>query len=117
MSSVVVLWLMLGHFYFSYLIRIVVFFNRYRSLLPKSPHSDHNTVNKSSTEQSIELCQHPGEGTHIHVVEQVRPQGIKKKRTKQRNKSQQLNLPGNFTRQYRTTIQLYRARRDSLKIM
>ena len=32
MSSVVVLWLMLGYFCFSYLIRIVVFFDRYRSL-------------------------------------------------------------------------------------
>ena len=31
-SSVVVLWLMLEYFYFSYLIRIVVFINRYRSL-------------------------------------------------------------------------------------
>jgi len=31
-SSVVVLWLMLGYVYFFYLIRIVVFFNRYRSL-------------------------------------------------------------------------------------
>jgi len=28
LSSVVVLWLMLGYFYFSYLIRMVVFFNR-----------------------------------------------------------------------------------------
>jgi len=61
--------------------------------LPKSPHSDHNTVNKNSIGQSIEHCQHPGEGTHIHVVEQVQPQGMKKKqRTKQRNMSQQLNL-------------------------
>jgi len=31
-SSVVVLWLMLGYVYFFYLMRIVVFFNRYRSL-------------------------------------------------------------------------------------
>jgi len=31
-SSVVVLWLMLEYFYFSYLIRIVVFINRCRSL-------------------------------------------------------------------------------------
>jgi len=31
-SSVVVLWLMFGYVYFSYLIRIVVFVNRYRSL-------------------------------------------------------------------------------------
>jgi len=31
-SSVVVLWLMMGYFYFSYLIRMVVFINRYRSL-------------------------------------------------------------------------------------
>ena len=31
-SSILVLWLMLGYFYFSYLIRIVMFFNRYRSL-------------------------------------------------------------------------------------
>jgi len=28
-------------------------------------------------EHSTEQCQHPGEGTHIHVVEQVRPQGMK----------------------------------------
>jgi hypothetical protein len=46
--------------------------------LPKNPHSDHNMVNKNSIGQSIEQCQHPGEGTHIHVVEQVRPQGMKK---------------------------------------
>ena len=50
-------------------------------------------------------CQHPGEGTHIHIVEQVQPQGMKKQRTKQRNTSQQQNLQGNFTRQYRATIQ------------
>ena len=31
-SSIVVLWLMLGYVCFSYLIRIVVFFNRYRCL-------------------------------------------------------------------------------------
>jgi len=31
-SSILVLCLMLGYFYFSYLIRIVMFFNRYRSL-------------------------------------------------------------------------------------
>jgi len=31
-SSVVVLWLMLGYFYFFYLIRIVVFSSRYRCL-------------------------------------------------------------------------------------
>jgi hypothetical protein len=35
-------------------------------------------VNKNSIRQSIEQCQHPGEGTHIHVVEQVQPQGMKK---------------------------------------
>ena len=40
-------------------------------------------------EQSIEQCQHPGEGTHIHAVEQIRPQGMKTQRTKQRNTSQQ----------------------------
>jgi len=34
-------------------------------------------------EQSIEQCQHPGKGTHIHIVEQVRPQGMKKQWTKQ----------------------------------
>ena len=45
--------------------------------------SEHNTVDKKSTEQITEQCQHPGEGTHIHVVEQVRPQGTKKHRTKQ----------------------------------
>ena len=50
--------------------------------LPKSPRIDHNTVDK--IEQNIAWCQHPGEGTHIHVVEQVRPQGMKKQRTKQR---------------------------------
>jgi len=38
---------------------------------PKSPNSDHNTVDKNSIEQNIEQCQHPGEGTHIHVVEEV----------------------------------------------
>jgi len=55
--------------------------------LPKSLHSDHNTVDKNSTEQNIEQCQHPTEGTHIHTVEQFRPQGMKKEkqRTKQRN--------------------------------
>jgi len=31
-SSVVALWLIFGYVYFSYLIRIVVLFNRYRSL-------------------------------------------------------------------------------------
>jgi len=36
--------------------------------LPKSPHSDYNTVDKNSIEQSIEQCQHPGEGAHIHKV-------------------------------------------------
>ena len=41
--------------------------------LSKSPHSDHNTVDKNSIAQSIEQCQYPGEG----VVEQVRPQGMK----------------------------------------
>jgi len=35
-------------------------------------------VDKNSTEQSAAQCQHPAEGTHIHVVEQVRPQGMKK---------------------------------------
>jgi len=49
----------------------------------QTPHSDHNTVNKSSIGQSIEQCQHPREGTHIHAVEQVRPHGMKKQRTKQ----------------------------------
>jgi hypothetical protein len=34
-------------------------------------------VDKDSIEQSIEQCQHPAEGTHIHAVEQVRPQGMK----------------------------------------
>jgi len=47
-------------------------------LLPKSPHSYHNTVNKNSIEQNIEQCQHPGKGAHIHFVEQARPQGLKK---------------------------------------
>ena len=31
-------------------------------------------MEKNNIEESIEQCQHPGEGTHIHVVEQVRPQ-------------------------------------------
>ena len=67
--------------------------------LPKSPHSGHNTVDKNSMEQSAEQCQHPGEGTQIHGVEKVRPQGMKKQQTKQRNTSQQQNcretLPDN----------------------
>jgi len=54
---------------------------------------------------TCQQCQNPGEGTHIHVVEQVQPQGMKKQRTKQRNTSQQPNVQGNFTPQYRTTIQ------------
>jgi len=37
------------------------------------------TVDKNSIEQNIAQCQNPGEGAHIHVVEQVRPQGMKKK--------------------------------------
>jgi len=44
-----------------------------RQRLPKSLRSDHNTVDKNSTEQSIAQCQHPAEGTHIHAAEQVRP--------------------------------------------
>jgi len=47
-------------------------------------------------EQSIEQCQHPGEGMHIHVVEQDRPQGIIKQRAKQRNTSQQQKLQENL---------------------
>jgi hypothetical protein len=47
----------------------------------------------------------PAEGTHIHAVEQVRPQGMKEQRTKQRNTSQQQKLQENFTRQYRATVQ------------
>jgi hypothetical protein len=39
----------------------------------------------------------PRKGTHIHVVEQVQPQGMKKQRTKQRNTSQQQKLQLNFT--------------------
>ena len=63
-------------------------------------------MNKNSIGQSIKaVCQHPAEGTHSHVVEQVQPQGIKKKQlTKQRNTSQQQHLQENFTRQYRATI-------------
>ena len=53
------------------------------SQLHKSPHSDHNTVDKSNTEQHIAQCQHPGEGTHIYALEQVRLQGMKKQHTKQ----------------------------------
>jgi len=37
-------------------------------------------VEKNRIEQSIEQCQHPGEDTHIHVVEQARPEGMKKQR-------------------------------------
>jgi len=51
--------------------------------------------------RSIEQCQYPAEGTHIHAVEQVRTQGMKK----QQNTSQQQKLQGNFTRQYRETIE------------
>ena len=54
----------------------------YRLCLPKSAHSGHNTVNKNSTGQSIKTVSHPAEVTHIDVVEQVQPQGMKKQRTK-----------------------------------
>ena len=37
-------------------------------------------MDKYSIEQNIEQCQHPAEGTHIQVLEQVRPQGMKKQR-------------------------------------
>jgi len=74
--------------------------------LPKSPHGDHNTVSKNSTEQSIAQCQHPAGGTHIHVVEQVRPLGMKNNGKKQLNTSQQQKLQGKkLTRQCRATIQ------------
>jgi len=53
--------------------------------LPKSQDSDHYTVDKYSVEQNIGQCQHPAEGTHIHVIQQVRPQGMKKTAKKQRN--------------------------------
>jgi len=62
-------------------------------------------VDKNSVQQSIEKCQHPGEGTNIHGVEQVRPQGMKRQPTKQRNTSQQQELQERFTRQYGATIQ------------
>ena len=62
-------------------------------------------MDRNGTEQSAEQCQHPAGGTHFHVVEQVRPQGMKKQRTKQRNTSQQQKPKENFTRQYRATIQ------------
>jgi len=62
-------------------------------------------VDENSIEQSIEQCQHPAEGAHIQVVEQVRPQGMKQQRTKQRNTSQQQKLQKTVTRQYRATIQ------------
>jgi len=75
-----------------------------RYYYPKSPHSGHNTVDEYSIEQSVEQCQHPAEGAHIHVVEQVRPQGMEKQRAKQRNTSQQQKLQENFTQQYRATI-------------
>ena len=61
-------------------------------------------MDRNGTEQSAEQCQHPAGGTHFHVVEQVRPQGMKKQRTKQRNTSQQQKPQENFTRQYRGTI-------------
>jgi hypothetical protein len=49
--------------------------------LPKSPQcSQHGEQKQYRTK-----CQHPGEGTHIHAVEQVQPQGMKKQRTKERN--------------------------------
>jgi len=63
-------------------------------------------VSKNSIEQNIEQCQHPAEGTHIHVVEEVLPQGMKKQRTKQRNASQQQKMQEIFTRQYHATIQM-----------
>ena len=84
--------------------KLVIFRPLQHFPLPKSPLSDHNRVDKNSIEQNIEQCQHPGEGTHIHVVEQVRSQGMKTQRTKQRNTSQQQKLQ-TFTRQYRATIQ------------
>ena len=76
-----------------------------RYYYPKSPHSGHNTVDEYSIEQSVEQCQHPAEGAHIHDVKQVRPQGMKKQRAKQRNTSQQQKLQEKFTRQYGATIQ------------
>ena len=77
----------------------------YRLCLPKSAHSGHNTVNKNSTGQRIKTVSHPAEVTHIDVVEQVQPQGMKKQRTKKLNKSQQQSLQDNCTRQYRATVQ------------
>ena len=62
-------------------------------------------MDRNTIEQNIEQCQHPGEDTHIHIVEQVRPEGMEKQQTKQRNTSQQQKLQENFTRQYRATIQ------------
>jgi len=62
-------------------------------------------VGKNSIEQNIAQCQHPAEGTHIHAVEQVRTQGMKKQRTKQRNTSQQQKLQENFTRRYLAATQ------------
>jgi len=63
----------------------------------------HSANIQYSTEQHIAQCQHP-EGTHIYTVEMVRPQGMKKEQTKQRNTSQQ-KLQEYFTRQYSATIQ------------
>jgi len=67
-------------------------------------------VDKNSIEQSIEQCQHPGEGAYIHVVEQGRPQGMKKQQTKQRNTPQQQNcrktLPDNTVQQSRERYRL-----------
>ena len=62
-------------------------------------------MDRNSAEQSAAQCQRATEGTHIHAVEQVRPQGMVKQRTKQLNTSQQQKLQENLTRQYGATIQ------------
>jgi len=79
-------------------------------MLPTSPHSDHNTVDKNSIEQNIEQCQHPAEGTHIHIVEQFRPQGMKKQRKnneiRHNNKNCKKTLPDNTVQQSRERYRL-----------
>jgi len=75
--------------------------------LPKSPRSNHNTVDKNSIERSIKQCQHPGEGTHIHVVEQVRPQGMKNcNEIHHNNKNCRKTLPDNTVQQSRVRYRL-----------
>ena len=57
-------------------------------------HRGHNTVNKNSGEQR----RHPREDTHIHIVEQDLPQGMKNRETTKYTCRQ--NLQENSTRHY-----------------